>query len=146
MGCFDRMLRRDQTASNTLKRRTNLWVILVSFTSLLLWGCSSKEETAPSAPPVQTDRTDTGETATAKLSKTERELLAIDKLAEAGKVDKAAAALVKMRMKGTQFSADEAAAYRDSLSLVYDRTLELEEEGDARAKNALKILQSNGAF
>lgn len=80
------------------------------------------------------------------LSRIERDLLAIDKLTDAGDVDKAAAGLVRMRMKGAQFSSDEAAAYRDSLAIAYDKALELDDEGSAKGKAAMKILQSNGSF
>ena len=126
------------------ERFIEAFVAVLCSVTLMLSGCSSDieeshvSETSDIAadegkPPV-------------KLSKIERELLAIDKLTDGGDVDKAAAGLVRMRMKGAQFSSDEAAAYRDSLSIAYDKALELADDGDAKGKAAMKILQSNGAF
>ncbi|MCS1408068.1 MAG: hypothetical protein M2R45_01233 [Verrucomicrobia subdivision 3 bacterium] len=47
-----------------------------------------------------------------------------------------------MRMKGTKFSRDESAAYRNSLSFVYDRALEVADS----PKGKMKILQSSSNF
>ena len=79
-------------------------------------------------------------------TRVERALAKIDELTDRGDVDRAAGELIKMRMKGTKFSADEAAAYRDSLTYVYDRAIELVDEGNPKANAALKMLQSNGTF
>ena len=82
----------------------------------------------------------------APKTRVERVLAKIDELTDRGDVDRAAGELIKMRMKGTRFSADEAAAYRDSLAYVYDRAIELVDEGNPKANAALKMLQSNGTF
>jgi hypothetical protein len=123
-------------------------VVLVALigVSLMLGGCSSESESEANQRSAGADIVaDEGKPAV-KLSKIERELLAIDALTDGGDVDKAAAGLVRMRMKGAQFSSDEAAAYRDSLSIAYDKALELADDGNAKGKAAMKILQSNGAF
>lgn len=114
--------------------------------ALILSGCSSDSDSEENQGSAISDLGADEEKPSVTLSKIERALLAIDELTDGGDVDKAAAGLVRMRMKGTQFSADEAAAYRDSLSIAYDKALDLADEGDAKGKAAMKILQSNGAF
>lgn len=113
---------------------------------LMLSGCSSDSDSEENQGNARSDLAADEGKPSVILSKIEQALLAIDELTDGGDVDKAAAGLVRMRMKGTQFSSDEAAAYRDSLSIAYDKALDLADEGDAKGKAAMKILQSNGAF
>jgi len=114
--------------------------------ALMLSGCSSDSDSKEKQGNARSDLAADEGKPSVTLSKIEQALLAIDELTDGGDVDKAAAGLVHMRMKGTQFSANEAAAYRDSLSIAYDKALDLADEGDAKGKAAMKILQSNGAF
>ncbi len=122
-------------------KRSYVWIALAMG---LQWGCSQDPESSATTQPANPSPPTADAEPASSGSKTERALAAIDKLAEAGNVDKAAAQLVQLRMKGTRFSKDEAAAYRDSLAYVYD--LALDQQDTAKGKAALKILQANSAF
>ena len=141
---------RRMAPSKVKKRKgmnVTLWILGVTAV-LVLVGCGTDSE-GESGVAGDADSTalESGKAPTdAPKTRVERALAKIDELTDRGDVDRAAGELIKMRMKGTRFSADEAAAYRDSLAYVYDRAIELVDEGNPKANAALKKLQSTGTF
>ena len=63
---------------------------------------------------------------------------------KAGSYDEAAAELLRMRMSGAEFSARDAAQYRQTLSEAYSRALEAAAKGDPKAQAAVKMLRATG--
>jgi hypothetical protein len=85
----------------------------------------------PSAPSTAADPADAGRT-----------IAEAEKLLRGGSYDEAAARLLKMRISGTQFSAKDAAAYRDALQVAYSRALEAAAKGDPKGRAALEMIRA----
>ena len=65
-----------------------------------------------------------------------------EKSLRVGSYDEAAARLLKMRISGAQFSAKDAAAYRNALQEAYSRALEAAGKGDPRGKAAVEMIRA----
>lgn len=65
-----------------------------------------------------------------------------EKLLRGGSYDEAAARLLKMRISGVQFSAKDAAEYREALQKAYSRALEAAGKGDPKGKAAVEMIRA----
>ena len=65
-----------------------------------------------------------------------------DKLVKKGAIDEAAANLVKLQGKASQFTSAEGDAYRQTLSDTYSRALEAAQKGDPRGQAALDLIRA----
>lgn len=61
---------------------------------------------------------------------------------EAGEFDTAAAELLKLQLASSQFSEQEASAYRDALSDTMSAAVTAADKGDSRAEAALQMLRA----
>jgi hypothetical protein len=109
--------------------------------SLLLAACRSKEPVseAPAAETAQPTAS-AQPRALAPAPETDRMAAARQSLA-AGDFDQAAARLFELRATGKEFSAQEAAAFREILEDVYAAAVEANAKGDPRAPATLQLIK-----
>jgi len=117
---------------------------------VLFVACTKKDPAAKDPAPETSPRVDApaqspganSPAKTADSTEVRQNMAETEKLLRGGSYDEAAARLLKMRISGVQFSAKDAAAYREALQEAYSRALEAAGKGDPKGKAAVEMIRA----
>jgi hypothetical protein len=120
-------------------------LLSASVTTLLLMGCGSKDQPTAVAESAKLSAEVAAPAATKaapKAAQTTDRFAEVRKLLEADQFDHAAARLLEMRASGKEFTAQEAADYRETLEEAYGKALEAREKKDPRGAATLQMIKA----